>query len=201
VPNLPPLMLMAGYLINVLRAEQRLLRRFQQRAWVVAAFVAMGYFASDGVIHHFRVLSTVWVERVEQERQADWEIVGEAVAGVTEPEDRIQCWGYLPGAYLIARRPNACRYTTTEKIGQVMGEAAHIKEELYETLMGDPPVVFVISAGDYNWLHGITPRGEDVPVDALGIWLDENYKRIADLASVNYYIFKRNDRVEADELP
>ena len=40
---------------------------------------------------------------------------------VTGPDDVIQCWGYYPGVYLHARRINACRYTTTEKVGQVKG--------------------------------------------------------------------------------
>ena len=39
VPTIPPLLLIAGYLINVLQAEMRLLVRMQQRAWVTAAFV------------------------------------------------------------------------------------------------------------------------------------------------------------------
>ena len=195
-PTIPPLMLMAAYLINVLRAERRILHRFQQQAWVIVAFVAMGYFAADACVLNFEHVATVWYHRIELGEQSDWEIVGEEVARVTEPGDTIQCWSYMPGVYLVARRPNVCRFTTTEKMGQVPGYADFIRDELYETLMAHPPVLFVVRASDYEWLHGFAPGAtEQSPIDPLGVWIDRNYERIADIASVNVYLYKRKDRL------
>ena len=85
-------MLLAGYLINVLQAEASLLQRVQQRAWVLVAFIIMGYFAFDAVQRQFEELGKVWVARVERGEPAEWEAVGDAVAAITRPGERIHVW-------------------------------------------------------------------------------------------------------------
>lgn len=194
VPTIPPLLLMAGYLVNVLQAEMRLLVRLQQRAWVAAAFVAIGYFSIDAGRRQWEEMSKLWVFRVEQGERAQWEVIGDAVKAVTGPGDKIQCWGYYPGVYLWARRENANRYTTTEKVGQVRGKADFVMRELDEKLKANPPAVLVVSAEDYEWLHGRRPdKGE--PAVKLGPWIDELYERVADIPKVNAYVYKRKDLV------
>lgn len=195
VPTIPPLMLMAGYLINVLQAEMKLLVRMQHRAWVAAAMVAIAYFAIDSVRRQWEEVSAVWVFRFIQNERAEWEVIGDVVVEVTDPDDKIQCWGYYPGVYLHARRVNACRYTTTEKVGQVPGKADFVMLELEERLKADPPVALVLSSTDYEWLHGRHPD-KPPPAVLLGPWIDENYERVADIPYVNAYVYKRNDRVQ-----
>ncbi|MBU0639350.1 MAG: glycosyltransferase family 39 protein [Planctomycetes bacterium] len=198
VPTLPPLMLMAGYLINVLQAEVKLVRRFQQRAWVVAAFVAMGYFALDAFSRHAEQVSKIWLDRQPtrvaggwQVQLGGWEEVGDEVARLSGPDDKIQCWGYMPGVYLRSRRVNTCRYTTTEKIGQVQQEADFVAQELRDKLSAEPPVVFVISSNDCAWVKGELPKAPSPGWigEWLGTWIDANYERVADIRNV--YIFKR----------
>ncbi len=193
VPTLPPLMLLDGYLINVLRAEARLLERLQQRAWVTVAFVIMGYFSWEAVVRQFEEVSKVLVFRLEQHEAAEWEVVGDAVAQWTRPTDRIQCWGYLPGVYLRARRLNATRFTTLEKVGQVRGGARFVVDELETRLRADPPAALVMSAGDYLWMKEGDRRGR--PSDfTLGPWIDEHYRLVQEIPKFgNIYIFKRKD--------
>ena len=202
VPTIPPLLLIAGYLINVLQAEMRLLVRMQQRAWVTAAFVLIAFFAADAFKRQWEQVSMVLVPRFIQHERAEWEIIGDAVTRVTGPDDVIQCWGYYPGVYLHARRINACRYTTTEKVGQVKAEADFVMHELDEVLRRDPPVVLVLSSTDDAWLRG-TLDDRPPPAVLLGPWIDENYERLADIPKVNAYLYKRKDVVRpADrELP
>lgn len=208
VPTIPPLLLLAGYLIHVLRAETTLLRRLQQRAWVAAAFVIMAYFAGEAARWQFTAVSKVWVTRIDPwltgtgtYDAAHWEVVGQAVKRHTGPGDRIHCWGYMPGVYLEARRINACRFTTTEKLGHVGGSAAFILHELEDTLRAQPPTVITIQAADYLWLHGRRLRA--LPSDAtLGPWLDENYQLVEEIPQFEtVLVFKRRDRVDpaADE--
>ncbi len=193
VPAIPPLMLMAGYLVNVLQAEMRLLRAMQRRAWVTAGFVVIGYFMFDAVAQQWVEFSRVWVPRVLQGEQAEWETIADVVRQVSQPDDKIHCWGYLPGVYLHARRINAVRFTTTEKMGQVQGEAAFIGREMEERLKAEPPPVLVMSAMDYEGVHG---RLEDPPRETeFGQWLDAHYERIADIQKVNVYVLKRIDRI------
>ncbi len=199
VPTIPPLLLLAGYLFNVLRAEVRLLRRLQQRAWVTVAFVLIGYFAWEAVVRQFEEVSKVLVFRIEQGEPAEWETIGDAVARWTQPTDKIQCWGYLPGVYLRARRLNATRFTTLEKVGQVQGGARFVVDELETRLRADPPAALVMSAGDYNWMKEGDSRGR--PSDfALGPWIDEVYRRVEEIPQFgNYYIFKRADLLPASQ--
>lgn len=194
VPTIPPLMLLAGYLIHVLQAEMRLLVRLQQRIWVAAAFVAIGYFSLDAVRRQLEEISKVYVYRFVQGEKADWEIIGRAVARITGPDDKIHCWGYFPGVYLVAQRINTSRFTTTEKVGQVPGQADFVLVELERVLKSDPPVALVVSADDHLWLHGQHPHKPKTDV-LLGPWIDEHYERLADVPYANVYILKRKDRV------
>ena len=199
VPTIPPLMLLAGYLVNVLQAEMRLLIRFEQRAWVTAAFVAIAFFSWDAIWRQWEEVSKFYVFRIVQNERAEWEVIGDVVADVTEPDDKIQCWGYYPGVYLHARRINTCRYTTAEKVGQVPGEADFVMRELDEKLKAEPPVALVVSSGDYEWLYGRDPQKRP-PAVILGPWIDANYERVADIPYVNAYVFKRKDRVKPEDF-
>lgn len=206
-PLIPPMMLLAGYLINVIQCETKLVKRLQQRAWVVAAFVAMGYFAAEAFQRNLEIYSKVYVARFELREPAEWELIGDEVARLTGPQDTIQCEGYLPGVYLRARRENACRYTTTEKIGQLhknredgadpIGAARDIAAELQRTLTARPPAAYVISAGSYDWIARSVQ--DDRTSGSYGRWLYQwltaNYTRVADVERFNVYIFKRNDLV------
>lgn len=218
VPSIPPLILLGGYLINVLLAERKLLVRVQQRAWVLVAFVVLGYFSYEALTIQFHEFSIVWVHRIDpwlSERgffggeaasvgaykPAHWETVGDAVASVTEPDDRIQCFGYMPGVYLHARRINASRFTTTEKIGHVRERADWIARELEETLAKTPPPLIVMPAEDYHNLHDKT-RATAWPVwTRLDTWLAENYRLIEDIPKFGtVYVFIRNDRFDPERF-
>lgn len=195
LPTFPPLMLMSGYLINFLRGEIHLTKRLQQRIWVTACFVAMGYFALDGLQWQKEALSKVWVYRFIEGKQALWETVGDAVKRLSGPNDRIHCQGYMPGVYLHARRLNTSRYTTTEKLGQVWQskEADVIRHELKDQLEAAPPMLMVMSVGDYLMIQDATPPG-DHP-DWLGWWLkaflEDNYEQALDIRECNVLIFRR----------
>ena len=202
VPTIPPLLMLAGYLVNVLRAESRLLQRMQRRAWVTVALVVLGYFSLDAVRLQFEEMSKILVFRLDpwltghgNFQPAEWETIAEAVTRHTQPGDRIQCFGYLPGVYLHSRRLNACRYTTTEKVGQIGRATQYIVREIEDALRGNPPEAIVISHGDHQWLHDADARGRKSDF-TLGPWLDEHYVRAEEIPKFGtYYVFTRKDAV------
>ncbi len=202
VPAIPPLMLMAGYLINVLLAETTLLKRLQQCAWVTAAFVAIGYFAWGAVRTQFQEVSKVYVDRIVYGSPAEWEVVGDAIAAHSGPQDRVQCFGYLPGAYLRARRPNATRFTTTEKIGQVGQGAAFVVREIETSLRRDPPALLAIPSSDYISMRD-TPAAEDRPTAFhLYPWITEHYQLVEEIPKFRtIYVFRRRDLVDPARDP
>jgi hypothetical protein len=203
VPLLPPLLLMAGYLVNVLRTEIGLLRRFQQRIWVTATFVLMAYLGAGAVDRQIAVLGEVWLYRLGagRPRPPEWEMVAAAVTRHSLPSDRVQCFGYFPGVYLHSRRINHTRYATTEKVGQISGtaEAEVIRRHLIRELTEDPPAIVVIEADKF--FMGRSPWLARVPVDPLDEWaakfVMQRYAVVAD--ELNVFIFKRRDLLRPGE--
>lgn len=223
VPTLPPLLLMCGYLINVIKTEVSLVTRMQQRAWVVAALVLVAWLAVDSFKVHAGEVSRVWVDRFERHKQADWEKIAAVVRRYAGPTDRIHCWGYFPGVYLHAKRLNASRFITTEKIGQVGEYADFIWDGLRTDLETNRPAVFVVSDEDYNWLSDPSAdrrlpmryrpgqraktspdnraRGEfEENVSAfLRYWVNEYYERVDDVSCEQgvVYVYRRRDLAPA----
>ncbi len=197
LPTFPPLMLMSAYLVNVLRGEISITRRLQRRIWVTACFVAMGYFLADSLKWHIGEVSRTWVYRLVEQRQPEWEVIASAVRQLSGPDDRIQCFGYYPGVYLSARRINASRYATTEKLGQVPHTRAAeiIRRQLRDELEAAPPQLIVMSAGDYARVREAQPAGPGE--DWLSWWLQEflgsHYRMVHEVADCNVYIFRRLD--------
>ncbi|MBK9119385.1 MAG: hypothetical protein IPM18_07250 [Phycisphaerales bacterium] len=189
VPWFPPLLLVAGYLINVLRTEVSLLTRLQQRAWVAVAFVILGYFSYGALWWQYTDTARVWMERVEQREVAEWEYVGAAVARHTRPDERVQIWGFLPGAYLTAKRVNASRYFTTEKVGQVGAGAQHIVAEIEATLRAHPPALIVLSNAERNRMMGIALPPSEFTIFP---WIETHYTLAEELPRFGtYYLYRR----------
>lgn len=188
-PALPPLLLLAADLLHRIRAELGLLRRMQQNAAVCAIVVLMAYFAWPAVEVQWDEGWRVWLERVDSDEPMRWEVVGDVLADLTEPDESIQCWGWMPGVYLHAQRPNACRFATTEKIGQVgAARALIILEEIAESLRNREPKALAITHSDYEWSHG---RNGDPPPILHGPLIDANYERVEEIVAFNTYIYLR----------
>lgn len=227
IPTLPPMLLICGHLLNVIKTEIGLVRRLAQRGWVVGAFVAMGYFALSAGTYLKEGVARVWWERFDRNtpevvlrrdpNTAEWtktastagdpargynraigELIADEVIRLSRPEDRIQCWGYFPGVYLYAQRASASRFFTTEKLGHVGAHAEFIRRELHDTLVSQPPALFVISAEDYAWCVDPPPgRPPDWIGRFIGEWLDRTYVRVVDIPGANVLVFQRRDLAPA----
>ena len=201
LPTLPPMMLLAAGTLQRLKRDTGLLRRVAQRAWVTAAIVAMGYFMLAALHLQWQEAGLVWWHRAPRRvaghwvlQSAPWEVVGREVARLSQPEDRLQCWGYFPGVYLHARRLNATRFVTTEKIEHFPGHeyAERMRRELYQRLRGDPPEMFLIRDGDYAQF-GAPGYDADWLNRWLVGWLDGNYVRVKHMPKFGVYLYRRRD--------
>lgn len=207
-PTIPPLLLLCGHLISVLKTEASLLQRFAQRSAVVASFVVMGYFAADAAKRQVEEVATIWWERTHgkwQIRPTAWEAIAAEAVKYSTPEQKIHCWGYFPGVYLTAKRINVCRFITTEKIGHVGDYADIVRKDLHRAFQEDPPAVFVTSISDYAWFTD--PQPGQKPRDWLGEWLagwlDKNYARVAEVMTPveAVYVYQRRDLQQAAGNP
>lgn len=218
LPVIPPLLLLAAYLINILKAELSLLKRMAQRAWILVACVLICYFASDAAYAQFQKAAKVYWDRSPRIENGRWTInltpaewIGEQIAQITDPSDTMQCWEYVPAAYLRARRPSACRILTAGFASRLPPGANPITREFHATLQRNPPKVIVVSATAYRALcdADAAPPGATEPArrsetcrnDApatrpVGRWLNENYRRRADLTRGNLYVLIRDDTTQ-----
>lgn len=200
VPTIPPLLLIGAHLLNFLVGEYTLFGAVQRSAWTTLAMVAIAFFCAEAVQRQWEEFSKVIVYRHIQGRRAEWEQVGDVVRHITDANDPIYCWGYFPGVYLDARRINACRFITTEKVGQVGVNARFVLDELEVCLRSNPPVALVISSQDYYWMHGLIPQLPS-PSTEMGEWIDQNYTRVADLSlTTPVFVYKRNDMLRTSDF-
>jgi len=98
--------------------------------------------------------------------------------------------------YLYARRPNAARFTTYEKVWHVGRYADFIRRELQQTLRNSPPAVFALTLSDYERLRD--PRPEQRPLDWferwLGPWLEQHYRVVERIAGPwPFVVLRRSD--------
>jgi 4-amino-4-deoxy-L-arabinose transferase-like glycosyltransferase len=192
-PMLPPLLLLAGYLIDRIKSELSLLQRLQQSAGAVAAFVVMGYFGLGAVELHCQEDAIVYNAVAEDDWRArrEWEVVGRAIDRVAAPGEPIQCWGWMPGVYLHTQRPGATRFTTTEKYAQVGPFAEPALAEIADALRRRVPAALALRAEDREWVFGRHQRWGQ-PTILHGPLIDENYELVEEIpAFKTVYIYRR----------
>lgn len=205
IPALPPLLLITGYIVHIVKSEAGLLRGLARRGWALVALVVAGYFSMDAfnrAVASFERVVTArelhWCSGRFLLRQSDWEVVGETLAQLTKPDDRVWCDGYAPTAYLTARRINACRFPTTEKLQQVGDRATFIRVELESCLATDPPAIIGIVGGV---AAALDPR--DIQTDSqrgrfrlwLATFLKARYEPALEIEQHNFAFFRLKDAV------
>jgi hypothetical protein len=100
----------------------------------------------------------------------------------------------MPGAYLHSRRLNACRYTTTEKIGQLQGLAEYQQVEIRDVLSKKPPQLIGMSSGDWaNVNNADATEGPPWWNQWLAQFVKDHYDIVEELSveDDNFILFRR----------
>jgi hypothetical protein len=205
-PVLPPLLLLAGYLIDRIQSELSLLQRLQKDAWAAAAIVIMAYFGWACLKSELEQANRVWAFRYDYRgpearaggpaaadawrSQREWEVIGNALLKHVPPGAKVQCWGWLPGVYFHTHTLNASRFATTEKYGQVGTHAEFVLREIADALEHQVPDALAIRSQDYEWAWG-RDRTQVAPSILHGPLIDKYYERVDETRSPNAYIFIR----------
>lgn len=199
-PLIAPLALVGAYLLHVLMAEASLLGALQRRASVCLAFVAAVYFAWHAGALQFEKVSTVFVHRIERGERTVEERTAQAVASLTEPGDRIHCFGFMPAVYRLSGRAHASRYATSEKITHAgrQPEARAIAETIEADLRRVRPAVIVMTQGDYLWLSGRARTSLGWPAGpSLAEWIRSEYVMVDEVTGgASVPLFLRRDRFD-----
>lgn len=194
LPTLPPLLLLAGYVVHVVKTRAPLARRLRRRPLAALMIVAVLATAIRPAQQVYSEAVLVWRQRDAHWIAGQWlpamaptpsERLAAIVRRHTSPGDRIQAWGFWPGVYLAARLPNATRFATTEKLGQVGREADWIADEFHATLLNHPPRVLLIPQRDLAYLLPASPPPKPNPLTPL---LREHYTDLAALYEVHIFI-------------
>ena len=227
IPSLSPLLLMFGYLISQLQGEYGLMHAMQRRAWVAMTIVVLFSLGAVALNRQWESFSRIWISRDPQPidgswvdwsyNPVGWEVVGHRIAELSQPDETLQCWGYNPGYYLYARRKNICRYTTVEKIGQLMQnqnpddtglpEKARIEVERIITDMKQhytdtPPDWYAMSAGDHLSIFDPEPAENQLGEMYRWVanWLNTNYELVEEVKTEtdSAFIYKRRTAKRED---
>ncbi|MGE0479137.1 MAG: hypothetical protein AB7Q17_01575 [Phycisphaerae bacterium] len=173
MPSLPALGLLALIPLDTLAAGRGLRHQLATRPTHCAAFVTyalalMGFVAPGAAAtlaawrHKTAPWSTAFAEPPPHQLQAAY------IRTHTAPTDLLYVWGWSPGTYRAAYRPNASRFATLEKRSHVGEHARFILDGAIADLQARPPRLILITAGDLRGLRGSTER-------AFANWLEQQY--------------------------
>lgn len=193
-PLFAPCLLLAGAALERLAGPRGWATALRRRAITAAALVAVAFAAMPAIRAHVSAGQQVWRQRMPywcSDRFAPKlaptarEKLGTRIAELTAPDATIQGIGYLPSVYLSARRPNAHRLVTTEKLGHV-ADARSLRNDWWQAVRNDPPAVLFTSRAAWRalWSDDIATR------DQADRWRQQHYEPVETIAGVTLYLLK-----------
>lgn len=206
-PLLPPLLLAAGRLIALLKGEMGLFQRLARRVSLAVVLVLAGYFARDAVYRQFQLASGVYWSRWSPQSDNDrafeptpYEAVGRALDERLAADATIQCWDYLPGVYLAARRPGALPILAAVH-GDLLGKHDAETGETYAAMLMEHAPTSIVFRG--ATLERIRARSESSAILRRFVhWLDQTYEDRRELGRPGLKVFVlRGGRTPARQRP
>jgi 4-amino-4-deoxy-L-arabinose transferase-like glycosyltransferase len=180
-PTVPPLALLAGSACAWVCGPAQLTHRLRRSALASAALLAIIGAATPAVRDSTRAAGDVWRSRAPRWAAGQWwptlrptrcAETAAVIRTLAGPDEPIQGFGYLPSIYLHARRANAVRFATSEKLGQVGQYADWMRAELWQRLQADPPRVLFVPGDSLDFLDPST--APDDPRSPAA-WLARHY--------------------------
>lgn len=190
-PILPPLTLLSVDWLGRLAGARGLGRALAERPSLAAATSAFALSLGALVPANVAALRACWAQKPHwysdsRTTPAAYEAQAAEIRRITRPTDHIYVWGWSPGTYRYAYRRCASRFATLEKLSHAGPAAQFIYDGAVADLRRRPPVVFVISEGDFA---GVTRA----PQSALADWLRAHYAQHATIQGM--LILVRRDQV------
>lgn len=185
-PLLPFLALLAG--VGTAAVLERLYPLIAPR-WAVAAplawavSVAGGDIAAGAQRSAGAMSATEWNTRFGPPGRGDYSFeadreVAEWLRKHSQPDDRIQIWGFEPAIYLMADRNCATRFFFNVPVAVEFTPQAW-RSEFLQVLNADPPEWLIVARNDaIPWASGRTDDSATQLADwpALREWVNRNYK-------------------------
>lgn len=180
VPVLPPLLLIGGSIINAIILEGGLLETIRRRALATALLVIGAYFAGDAVMAQLQRASVVWWARQPRFEGARLVIeptaaerVGADLNADTEPEECIQCWDYMPGVSLAAKRLTASRFPDHLRAEWAAAAGVATPDEFASALRAAAPSYIVIRTESLRGLSAHATTGNPSTAEAAKVLLKD----------------------------
>lgn len=191
-----PLCVLAGLGLNELvLASRRWGRLGRGPALVVAVMLAIGlatvpYARRMGAYLDEHLLLAFWTGAVDEEQMlatyrwgaTDYDYTetlaaARAIAAETSPGDPIFVWGFEPGVYFLAERPNASRFLYDYPLMPLFANhhEGHV-DDLMADLTARPPVRILIVDRDQNDLEERTSWEQLAALDVLRTFVEGRYQ-------------------------
>lgn len=181
LPLITPLLFLGGAFINAFISEAGLLDTVRRRTLTTLSLVLAAYFGGEAVLMQLQKASVVYWER--KVRFESWRIiieptaaerVGREIHADTEPEESIQCWDYLPGVCLAARRTLASRFPDHLRAEWAARAGIASASEFAESIRSKSPAYVVIRSNSQRDLGSAAMDASNSFSGAPRI-IEENY--------------------------
>ena len=174
LPALSPLVLLATMSIELLihqRADHTRLPPYVLRYVAVVWFAYMGFAPLK---HQIIQLNNAVYMRLEQPEPFGDETMVDFVKTVTEEDDRIFLWRYLPHVYWASGRSSGARFHSMINVGQLGRHGQYIVDDVLASFEADPPKLVTIHLRRARELRDADP-GDGPDFRALAAYLCEHY--------------------------
>lgn len=202
-PVTPPLLLFGGAFVNSLLLETGLLDTLRRKALTVLLLIIAVYFGGDAVVEQCQKASIVyWARRPQFENgrfivePTAAERIGEEIRRRTKPEDRIQCWDYLPGVCLAARRATTSRFPDHLRAEWAAQAGIGRPEEFVEALQSAPPAMIVMGSRSERQLAHLADD-ETVDTQRAARFILDHYRPMPELTRENIMVLRRRESLRS----
>ncbi len=174
LPALSPLLLLATMAIELLihqRADHARLPPFALRYVAVLWFAYMGFAPLK---HQIIQLNNAVYMRLEEPNPFGDETMVDFVNSITEEDDRIFLWRYLPHIYWATGRAGGARFHSMINVGQLGRRGQYIVDDVLASFRADPPKLITIRLRHARELRDADP-GDGPDFRALAAYLCEHF--------------------------
>ena len=174
LPALSPLLLLATMSIELLihqRADHTRLPPY------VLRYVAVGWFAYMGFAplkHQIYQLNSAVYMRLQQPDPFGDETMVDFVKSITEEDDSIFLWRYLPHVYWATGRSSGARFHSMINVGQLGRRGQYMVDDVLASFKADPPKLITLRFRRARELRDADP-GDGPDFRALAAYLCDRF--------------------------
>ncbi len=202
LPVLPAMLLFGGAFIDAIVLETGLTDTLRRRASRLLLLLIALYFGGDPVLEQLSKASVVYWMRQPRivsgrlvVKPTAMEELGAEIRQRTKPDQLIQCWDYLPGVCLAARRATRSRFPDHLRAEWAAKAGIASPNEFAEAIRSAPPALVVMGSSSHRELAHLAVNGPSGTREAAQFIID-HYQLSPKLTRENVVVLRLRESRE-----